>query len=137
MFVALLVPRSAAAQDVEERGRQFGTTPPPGYYEMRSQHPRAFQFSEDQGWARRARSIASRRQQLRGQLLVSGESVPMQAQVDVNGVLTGDLNVPVFLMLYANTDSAAVETFAPQSTMQSRLYGTDPAPPVLRAHLLP
>jgi immune inhibitor A len=113
------------AQDVEALGRELGARPPIEYYQFVAANPNAFRFSPDNGWIRRARAVAAQRGAARG--LASLESV--QPAAFANGVLTGDLNVPVFLVLYANTDSATVVANAPHAVLEARLYGTDPAPP--------
>lgn len=116
----------AAQTDVEEFGRRFGATPPPGFYAMLRARPNAFQFSPDNGWIRRGRAVASRRNTARSQAITGALLAPGAFD---NGVLQGDLNIPVFLILYSNTDSASLVAFAPRATIESRLYGTAAAPP--------
>jgi M6 family metalloprotease-like protein len=124
----VLAPIAASAQtDVEELGRRYGATPPPGFYEILRSHPNAFQFSPDNGWIRRGRRVAEVRNRLRGD---SAEGVfRTQAAHDENGVMTGDVYVPVFLVLFSNTDSADIASNVPREALQTRLYGTDLAPP--------
>ncbi len=134
--VLLVVPCVATAQtDVELVGRMLGgTRPPPGYYEMLRRDPQAFQFSRDNGWIRRASAVARRRAERRAAALrarsatgVSGRFTPRVALAawGMDGALEGDLDVPVFLILYANTAAAPF----PRADMEQRLYGTSPAPP--------
>ena len=121
-----------AQTDVEELGRALGgARPPAAFYDLLSRNPRAFQFSEANGWTRRGQAIARRRNGARAAaaaLANAGLLLAPQADV-VDGVMQGDLNVPVFLALYANTDSAAVVGAIPHATLATRLYGTEPAPP--------
>lgn len=125
-------PRLHAQTDVEELGRALGgARPPAAFYELLARNPRAFQFSESNGWTRRGRAVAQRRNGARAAaaaLAEAGLLLAPQADV-VGGVMQGDLNVPVFLALYANTDSASVVQNIPRSTLAARLYGTDVAPP--------
>jgi immune inhibitor A len=51
------------------------------------------------------------------------------AAVQQGGVLSGDLNMPVFLVVYENTDSVSIAANVPRSALETRLYGTDPGPP--------
>ncbi len=121
-----------AQTDVEELGRSLGgARPPAAFYELRARNPRAFEFSDGNGWIRRGRSVAARRNSARavaGAQAAAGLLLAPQADV-VGGVMKGDLNVPVFLALYANTDSATVVGTIPRSVLATRLYGTEPAPP--------
>lgn len=126
-------PRPLHAQtDVEELGRALGgARPPAAFYELLARNPRAFQFSESNGWTRRGRGVAQRRNGARAAaaaLVEAGLLLAPQADV-VGGVMQGDLNVPVFLALYTNTDSASVVQNLPRSALATRLYGTDVAPP--------
>jgi len=118
--------------DVEALGRSLGgARPPAAYYELRARNPRAFEFSASNGWIRRGRDIAARRNGARavaGALAQEGLLLAPEANIG-GGVMRGDLNVPVFLVLYANTDSTAVVTSLPRSAMEARLYGTNAAPP--------
>jgi hypothetical protein len=108
------------AQDVEALGRELGGARPPiEYYQFVATNPNAFRFSPDNGWIRRARAVAAQRGAARG--LASLESV--QPAAFANGVLTGDLNVPVFLVLYANTDSATVVTIFDPHLLSGDLRG--------------
>jgi M6 family metalloprotease-like protein len=131
--VAVVWPVPVRAQgDVEELGRALGgARPPAAYYELRARNPRAFEFSETNGWIRRGRALAARRNGARsaaGALAEAGLLLAPEANIG-GGVMRGSLNVPVFLALYANTDSTLVVTHLPQSVMAARLYGTDAAPP--------
>ncbi|NIM51147.1 MAG: M6 family metalloprotease domain-containing protein [Gemmatimonadales bacterium] len=129
--LGVLLPLSApvAAQtDVEMHGRIHGAVPPPGYYEILRRDPRAFRFSPENGWIRRARAIAARRRLWRAQRANRALFAP-QANFNANGILRGELDVPVFLVLFANTDSAALVANVSRGTMESRLYGTHSAPP--------
>lgn len=118
-----------AQTDVERAGRELGGAKPPvQYYEFLARNPNAFRFSPDNGWIRRGRAIASQRSANRSLASVA-PGVGGRAAVDPGGVLVGDLNMPVFLVLFANTDSAALVANLPRTTMQSRMFGTDPAPP--------
>ncbi|MDH3291353.1 MAG: M6 family metalloprotease domain-containing protein [Gemmatimonadota bacterium] len=129
--VALLVAGPAAAQtDVEELGRVLGgARPPAAYYDMLRRDPTAFQFSEDNGWIRRGREVARRRNAFRAQAAASGVSLAPLAGFDPSGVYGGELRVPVFLVMYANTDSAVLQSVVPRQALADRLYGTSPAPP--------
>ena len=128
LLMPVLVPVASFAQtDVEELGRRFGATPPPGYFEILRSDPNAFQFSPDNGWVRRGRRVAKVRNRLRGG--PSEDLLLTQAAHDENGVVTGDVYMPVFLILFSNTDSAAIASAVPRDTLEKRLYGTDPAPP--------
>lgn len=116
--------RSVEAQtDVEMFGRVHGTRPPPSYYETIQRDPTAFQFSPENGWIRRGRAVARARARLRAERLEPGLMAP-QAYVDSASVLVGDLRVPVFLILYANTDSASLVSAVPRDSIEFRLYGT-------------
>jgi len=125
--VPILVPSSAlsAQSDVEILGRRFGATPPPGYYELVRTKPNAFQFASS-GWIRRARAVSAERNRLRS--MRDGRMLAME-MVSPAVAVSGDLNVPVLLVMYANTDATALNSFASLSTMQSRLFETAPAPP--------
>ncbi len=134
-----MLPTSLAAQtDVEWLGRlRGGAKPPPGYYETLRNNPNAFQFSERNGWVRRGRMVAQLRRQLRGRMMsrldvrraAEGAVAQGLAATQLGGVLSGDLNLPVFLIVYENTDSASIASMIPRSVIETRLYGTDPAPP--------
>jgi M6 family metalloprotease-like protein len=120
--------RAAHAQtDVEQVGRVLsGARPPAAYYAELARNPRAFRFSETNGWIRKGLTVAGRRDAARasageGLLIVSNATV-------AGGVMQGDLNVPAFLALYSNTPASIVDTL-PYATMAARLYGTDAAPP--------
>jgi M6 family metalloprotease-like protein len=136
---ALVLPISLSAQtDVEWLGRiRGGAKPPPGYYETLRSNPNAFQFSENNGWVKRGRRVAQLRQQMRGRLVPQADGaraggvgvVQGLAAVQQGGVLSGDLNMPVFLVVYENTDSASIAANVPRSALETRLYGTDPGPP--------
>jgi M6 family metalloprotease-like protein len=118
-----------AQGDVEALGRELGGAKPPvEFYQFLALNPNAFQFSPDNGWIRRARAIAAQRAAARS-LAASGAVGVERASRDANGVLVGDLNIPVFLILYANTDSGTVVSNMPRAVMEQRLYSTDPAPP--------
>ena len=125
-----LTPAAARAQsDVEAIGRALGgAKPPPAYYEILARHPRAFRFAEDDGWVRKAREIAARRGAMRSHLTQAVVLV-QRAHTDANGILVGDLNVPVFLIVYATFDSAGLALNLPRSAMEAKLFGTAPAPP--------
>ncbi len=127
---ALGVPRPAVAQtDVEELGRVHGgARPPPAYYETLRRDPTAFQFSAKNGWIVRAHALAAARRAERTALSERVQFSP-QANFNAAGVMRGDVNVPVFLILYSNTDSLETITNLPRATMETRLYGTQPAPP--------
>ncbi len=127
-MAAMLLPTALVAQtDVEELGRRHGAKPPPGYYATLRSMPDAFQFSRHNGWIRRGRSVAAARSRIRGRT-AAGLLQRRPAQV-ATGVVGGAVNVPVFLILFSNTDSASLVTGVPQSAIERRLYGTDPAPP--------
>ncbi|MEE8251637.1 MAG: hypothetical protein V3R24_07850, partial [Gemmatimonadales bacterium] len=125
--VPILVPSSAlsAQSDVEILGRRFGATPPPEYYELVRSKPNAFQFAPS-GWTRRARAVSAERNRLRS--MRDGRMLAME-MVNPAVAVSGDLNVPVLLVMYANTDATVLNSFASPSTMQSRLFETAPAPP--------
>jgi len=122
------VPAAAAAQtDVEELGRRYGARPPAAFYEAIRRDPTAFQFSRQNGWIRRAQVVAAARSRARGRSMVrSLQTRPLGLQA---GAVSGDVNVPVFLILFANTDSTTQVQSVPRSAIEQRLYGTDPAPP--------
>ncbi len=114
--------------DVEHLGRiHGGALPPAGFYELVRTTPDAFEFSPDNGWIRRGRAIAVARRARRA-ALVSPTGGPQLARMQ-DGVMTGDLRMPVFLVLYANTDSAALVAVASRTTMETRVFATTPAPP--------
>jgi len=125
--VPILLPSSAlsAQSDVEILGRRLGGTPPPGYYELVRSKPNAFQFAPS-GWTRRARAVSAERNRLRS--MRDGRMLAME-MVSPAVAVSGDLNVPTLMVMFANTDSAALNSFASQSTMQSRLFETEPARP--------
>jgi M6 family metalloprotease-like protein len=124
----MLAPLSILAQtDVEELGRRFGATPPPSFYELVQSDPNAFQFSPDNGWIRRGRRVASERNRRRSRP-VEGRFLT-QAAHDENGVMTGNVFMPVFLILFSNTDSMEIASAVPRDVLRHRLYSTDPAPP--------
>lgn len=131
-LTAFLLGTPLAAQhggDVEMLGRMLsGTRPPAGYYELLRQRPDAFQFSPDNGWIRRGRAIAAARGAARASAFQSSSDGLSAARMQ-NGVMQGDLNVPVLLVMYANTDSTALAFAAPRATMEQRIFGTQPAPP--------
>ena len=140
VFGALLLLAGTAAHgwaqtDVEELGRALGgAKPPPQYYEMLRRDPTAFQFSQANGWIVRGKAVAARRNALRASLahrLASEPAVAFSPAVGFNddGIMRGVLNVPVFLILFANTDSASLVANVPRTSLQERLYGTDAAPP--------
>jgi len=120
----------AQTDDVTALGLAHGgARPPAGYYAMKSLHPRAFEFSPLNGWLVRGRAVAARRNDWRAGVVTPGISFAPTASQPTGGVLHGDLNVPVFLVLYANTDSASITFAVPASAIAQRLYGTQAAPP--------
>lgn len=125
------LPSTLGAQtDVEALGRlRGGATPPPGYYETLRRLPHAFRFWPDGGWLRRARAISARRAVMRAEGGGGTLAAPEGAHVGEDGVLRGSLAVPVFLILYQNTDSARTVTNLPRDSMEDRIYGTHEAPP--------
>lgn len=128
-LLALLVAAAdaSAQDDVVRLGRELGgARPPAAYFDAIAQNPNLFRFSPDNGWIRRGLAVAAQRNAGRAGEGVGGVS---QRASFVNGVLSGDLNIPVFLVLYQGTDSAAIVGTMPRSLMQDRLFGTDPAPP--------
>jgi M6 family metalloprotease-like protein len=134
----MLLPISLVAQtDVEELGRRHGATPPLGYYEMLRTVPDAFQFSSQNGWIMRGRSVAEVRQRARGRMLEMARDAvdaPMAlvsggAQASQADAVAGDLDIPVFLILYVNSDSAALVENVSRDVLEQRLYGTQQAPP--------
>jgi M6 family metalloprotease-like protein len=127
-FFLALPAASLAQTDVEWLGRRHGVRPPAAYYQLLRQNPNAFQFSPDNGWIRRGRAVAERRNAGRAQL-AEGVWLTPQANVNTNGVLRGTLNVPVLLILFSDTDSAAIADISPQATVQGILFNPDPAPP--------
>ncbi len=112
------------AQDVEMLGLVNGTRPPASYFALKARDPNAFRFSDDNGWTRRARSVAAARNALRGRRQPGIPSLMATAPV-----LTGNLNLPVLLVLYANTDSVQTVTNVSRDTMEFRLFGQHAAPP--------
>lgn len=138
LIAVTLLPVVAAAQtDVEELGRRYGATPPPGYYETLRSRPSAFQFSRQNGWVVRGRRVAEVRNRARGRLSAGALDVLPRAMALTTGepqmapadAVVGDLNVPVFLVMYFDTDSASLAQNVPTAALRRRLYGTDPAPP--------
>ena len=130
MALGLALPTTGLAQgDPEHLGRmQGGAKPPPGYYEMLRLDPTAFQFSRDNGWIRRGQAVAAQRNALRAAAASQVLFAPM-ANINGAGVMRGDLNVPVFLILFANTNADTIRTYVPRQSLETRLYGTTPAPP--------
>jgi M6 family metalloprotease-like protein len=136
---ALFVPRAGAAQgDVEMLGRiRGGARPPPGYYETLRANPDAFQFSQRNGWVLRGRRVAELRREIRGRLLAGrsvlevgdGQNVSALVQAAQGEVVAGTLNLPVMLILFQNTDSAALVQNVSRSVVEQRLFSGDPAPP--------
>jgi M6 family metalloprotease-like protein len=128
--LCVALPAVAGAQtDVEELGRELGgARPPASYYDMLRLDPRAFRFSEENGWIKRGANIAQRRAASRATLSEQALFSPFASSSSAD-VVSGDVAVPVFLILYSNTDSAALVANVPRATLQTRLYGTDPAPP--------
>ncbi len=130
LCLILVAYASATAQtDVEELGRRFGATPPPSYYEMLRSNPDAFQFSPDNGWVRRGRRIAAERNRRRGRRSLEERVFLTQAAHDQGGVMVGNVYMPVFLILFSNTDSVDIATNVPRSAIEQSLYDTTPAPP--------
>jgi M6 family metalloprotease-like protein len=128
----VLVPGTMSAQtDVEMLGRALGgARPPAGYYEVLARHPNAFRFSANNGWRLRARRVTERRRALRAQWTLDVQRGQLAAvSAAAQAVVAGDVYLPAFLILYADTDSASLVGTMPRATMQSRLYGTAPAPP--------
>lgn len=125
------LPQGVTAQtDVEALGQlRGGATPPPGYYQTLRRLPNAFQFSADNGWVRRGRAVAAARGLLRAAGGAGAPAGPEGADVNQNGVLRGVLVVPVFLVMYANTDSLATVTNLSRDSMDFRVFGTHVAPP--------
>ncbi|HKI94457.1 MAG TPA: M6 family metalloprotease domain-containing protein [Gemmatimonadales bacterium] len=120
----------AQTDDVTALGLAHGgARPPAGYYAMKSLHPRAFEFSLQNGWIVRAHAVAARRDAWRASALMPGLSAAPTASQPAGGILHGDLNVPAFLILYANTDSTTLTSAVSWSTIVKRLYGTQIAPP--------
>ena len=129
LAVGLLMPGALRAQtDVEEIGKRYGVRPPPGYFETLVRHPKAFRFSQNNGWIRRGREIAARRGAMRGQL-ASGMPGVQQAHMNANGIMVGDVYMPVFLAVYQDRDSAALSSNVPRSSLETSLFGTGAAPP--------
>jgi len=125
-----LTPTAARAQsDVEAIGRALGgAKPPPAFYEIIARHPRAFRFAEDDGWVRKGREISARRGAMRSHL-TQAVALAQRAHTDVNGILVGDLNVPAFLIAYADTDLPTLMANVPRSELEAKLFGTAAAPP--------
>ncbi len=120
----------AQTDDVTALGLAHGgARPPAGYYAMKALHPDAFEFSPRNGWIVRGRAVAARRNVWRASVAWPGLSLSPTASQPTGGVLHGDLNVPVFLILFANTDSASITAAVPSSAIAQRLYGTQTAPP--------
>jgi M6 family metalloprotease-like protein len=136
---ALVLPVTVTAQtDVEWLGRvRAGVKPPPQYYETLRSNPDAFQFSRDNGWVKRGLRVAELRRQMRNRLAPAAsrvvEGVPQyglaQQAATQGAVLSGTLNLPVFLALYANTDSAALVTNVSRAALETRMFSTTAAPP--------
>jgi len=128
LVILSALPGTVSAQtDVEELGRRFGANPPPQYYQYLQENPGAFEFSPDNGWIRRARSVAAQRNRMRASR--SEGFFMLQRASSVGGVMTGDVYMPVFLIMFSNTDSAQIASTVPRSSLETRLYSTDPAPP--------
>ena len=98
------------------------------YYEILRRDPNAFQFSRDNGWIRRGERMAALRNAARGEAVEQAMFAPL-ADFNNAGVMRGNLNVPVFLILYSNTDSASLVANVPRQAIEDRLYGTHGAPP--------
>ncbi len=126
--LAAAVTSAAHAQDdVEMLGLMHGgARPPAAFYALKARNPNAFEFSRDNGWIRRARAVAARRRVARTGMTPRAGAALLQG---AGMVLQGDLNVPVFLVMYANTDSVATVTVLSRDTMEFRFYGTHAAPP--------
>lgn len=135
---ALVLPLTINAQtDVEWLGRiRGGVRPPPQYYEILRSNPDAFQFSRDNGWVKRGRRVAELRGQMRSRLAPAGRRAAegvsqyeVQQASAQGAVLSGTLSLPVFLALYANTDSAALVTNVSRNALEARMFSTTAAPP--------
>ena len=123
LAVAMAAPATAQT-DVEMIGRMMGgTRPPASYFRELAVNPRAFEFSGEGGWVRRAQRVAAARQAARGRSPVRGQG-PLLMASQALPTLDGDFNVPVLLVAYSNTDSAAIAALLPRDTMQFRLFGT-------------
>ncbi len=128
VFVVLVLPPNLEAQgDVEAFGRYMSVDPPPGYYELLRDNPRAFQFSENNGWTVRGHAVAaSRNRQRQSAARASGAPSPASS---TGGVLSGELTLAVFLILFSDTDSTTVATTLPREDFDANMFGSDPAPP--------
>ncbi|UCD25360.1 MAG: M6 family metalloprotease domain-containing protein, partial [Gemmatimonadota bacterium] len=135
---ALLTPCTVSAQtDVEMVGRMRRANPPPGFYRVLQRDPAAFRFSRRNGWIRRGEAVAAERRRRRD-LMVDGtarsDARAVTAVAAAMGVgqapaVSGTLHMPVFPVLFENTDSSDIASNVPRAVLQARLYGTDPAPP--------
>ncbi len=124
---AVFLPTALVAQsDVEALGVRAGVRPPPGFYDVLRADPTAFQFSEDNGWIRRGRGVAAARNRQRA---VAAGTAHAPAAPLADGVLTGEMTLAVFLILYANTDSAATVAELPREDFVASMFGTETAPP--------
>ncbi len=121
-------PPAAAQTDVEMVGRLLsGARPPASYYLEKMRNPRAFEFSGEGGWVRRALLAAEAQQARRVRTPLRQPGPAMMAGAAMS-VVSGDLNMPVLLVVYANTDSVATAANMSRDTMQFRLFGThDPS----------
>lgn len=117
-------PLRAQMTDVEAIGRALtGAVPPPEYYETLRRDPEAFRFSRDNGFIVRALGMAGRRAALRAQ------GAAMLSAQGTAAAVEGELNVPVFLILYDDTDPDPLLANVSRDVVQERLYGTAAAPP--------
>ncbi len=118
------VPPAAAQTDVEMVGRMLsGARPPASYYLEKVRNPRAFEFSGEGGWVRRALLAAEAKQARRVRAPLRQPGPAMMAAAGAH-VVSGNLAMPVLLVVYANTDSAATALNMSRDTMQFRLFGT-------------
>jgi M6 family metalloprotease-like protein len=105
-----------------------GARPPASYYDLVRVRPDAFEFSRENGWIVRGRAVANARGSVRA-AAASGLTAAVVGAGASNLTVAGTLRVPVFLALYANTDSTALVSFASRAAMEARLFGSATAPP--------
>lgn len=109
----------AHAQDVEKLGRQYGTTPPAGYFEQIAQDPGAFQFQvEGQMRLEQLQMAAARR--FSGHVLLrmdgAARSIGPRSQP-----LVGTFRFPVILGTFSDTSTPLV--FGPSEAQQAFFDG--------------
>jgi len=105
-------PGAGQAQDVEMLGREYGTRPPPEYYETRARFQDAFTF--ERGWKarvnRRSGGDVEPAGDLRGLSTQRRRSVIAATLGPREGTVEGEIAFPVLLGRFADTDSVAYDS---------------------------